>query len=263
MKRKQKTPEKGSPRWMTTFSDMVLLILVFFVMLFSMSEIETEQFRAIAESFDDRHMFDFLPAMIERDQPGEDEDVDEDEFDEEFEEEMDFENEFEEEIESDPADDEELEEMMEDIDEYLEEEDMQDVISATRDDRGIVLVLQERLLFETGEAELLEAAEPFLSQVGMLLETIPNMVEVEGHTDSRPISTFRYPSNWELSGARASSVIRYIEENHNVSRQRLNAVGYADTRPVAPNDSEENMQQNRRVVMIINDPDYAEDRQAQ
>ena len=131
------------------------------------------------------------------------------------------------------------------------------IIAATQTERGVVLVLEEQLLFETSRAEILDGAKPFLTKVGTLLTNIPNFVKVEGHTDNRQINTYRYPSNWELSGARASSVIRYIIANtEGLDPKRFTAVAYGDTRPVAPNDSEENWSKNRRVEIVILDPDY-------
>src|SRR5699024_10132032 len=79
------------------------------------------------------------------------------------------------------------------VEEYLDENDLNHVISASRTERGVVLVLQERILFHSGEAEILDAAQPFLHKIGTLLQEIPNAVKVEGHTDNRPISNYRYP----------------------------------------------------------------------
>ncbi|SFQ07754.1 flagellar motor protein MotS [Salibacterium halotolerans] len=248
MKRRKKEPEKGSPRWMTTFSDMILLVLVFFVMLFSMSVIDAKKFEAISESFQSRAILENLPSMMEREQPNQSNADTEDENEASAAE-----------SEEQTEDDRELDRLLREVRQYLEEHNLNDQISATRDDRGVVLVLQEQLLFETGEAEILTAAEPFLNKVGTLLQSLPNLVKVEGHTDERPISTFRYPSNWELSSARASSVIRYLTDNHPLPRDQFLAVGYGDTRPIAPNDSEENLRENRRVVVVISDPEFEED----
>lgn len=242
-KSSQKKQPKGAPRWMVTFSDLMTLILVFFVLLFSMSVVDAAKFQAIADSFQQRAIFDFYPSMIPFDNPSESKDVKQDPF---------------EDIRKGDNSDRELNRLLEEVNEYLERNDLTDVISAARDDRGVVLVLQERALFDSGEAEILPGAEPFLKKVGTLLETIPNMVKVEGHTDSRPISTFRYPSNWELSGARASSVIRYLVDKNELNPNRFIAVGYGDTRPVVPNTTEENLQKNRRVIIVISDPTYNE-----
>src|SRR5690606_8321240 len=111
--------------------------------------------------------------------------------------------------------------------------------------------LQERILFDSGQAELKPDGLPFLDKISLLLSKIPNYVRVEGHTDNRPISTVQYPSNWELSGARASSVIRHILDSGEFNPSRFIAAGYGDTRPIVPNTSSENWQKNRRVEIVI------------
>lgn len=249
-RRRQQKQAKGAPVWMVTFSDLMTLILVFFILLFSMSVVDATKFRAVAESFQDRAIFDFYPSLMPFDNPAEDIDVKRDPFD----------------VILDPSDDpqtneanQELDKLLQEVQQFLVDNQLKDVISASRDERGVVLVLQERTLFETAEAEILEGARPFLTKVGTLLSGIPNLVKVEGHTDSRPINTFRFPSNWELSGARASSVIRYLAENSKVEAERFMAVGYGETRPVVANTSTENLQRNRRVVIVISDPTDNED----
>ncbi|MFB5663909.1 flagellar motor protein MotS [Alteribacillus sp. HJP-4] len=249
MKHRQRKPEKGSPRWMVTFSDMILLILVFFVMLFSMSVIDAKKFEAISESFQTRDILEYFPAVEEADNPNDNEDEAAAEAQTLTQEE-----------ESGAEEDElELERLLVEVEEYLEENDLNEYISATRDDRGVVLVLQEQLLFDTAEADILPEAEPFLNKVATLLDTLPNLVKVEGHTDDRPISTYRYPSNWELSGARASSVIRFLTDITDLNADRFIATGYGETRPIAPNDSKENLRTNRRVVIVISDPAFEDE----
>lgn len=124
-------------------------------------------------------------------------------------------------------------------------------MTAKRDERGVVLVLQEAVLFDTGEAKVLKNAETLLHQIAVLLQTIPNDIQVEGHTDSRNISTYRYPSNWELSAARASGVIQYFTSKEKLPSKRFIAVGYADTKPVKDNKTNEHMKENRRVEIVI------------
>ncbi len=207
-----------------------------------MSSIDAQKFRDIAESFQQHQFFDFLPSAVEFEHQSEQREIDSDSID----------------LESMPDGQEEvdMDVLLSEIQSFLQEHKMSDMVSATRDDRGVVLVLQEQTLFETAEAELLPEAEPFLDKVGTLLMAIPNMVKVEGHTDSRPISTARYPSNWELSGARASSVIRYLIDNHSLEANRFMATGYGSTRPIVPNTDEDNLRLNRRVVIVVSDPEY-------
>ncbi|UOR11907.1 flagellar motor protein MotS [Halobacillus amylolyticus] len=247
-RQRKKVENKGSPRWMTTYADMITLILVFFILLFSMSQINLVKFDSIAESFRNRMVFDFQPSPVESNYPAEHAKMQENgEMNNEFEEPVDKPQNM-----AEPSD---LDELFKEVNQYLETNQLQNTISAMRTDLGVVLVLQEQLLFETGEAAILESGKPFLSKVGTLLTNIPNYVKVEGHTDNRPISTFKYPSNWELSGARASSVIRYLTSTiEGLGQSRFSAVAYADTRPIVSNNSPENWSKNRRVEIVIIDP---------
>ncbi|PRO65412.1 flagellar motor protein MotS [Alkalicoccus urumqiensis] len=250
MNRRRRQQDNGAPKWYVTFSDMMTLILVFFILLFSMSVVDAQKFRAIADSFQDRAVFDGFPSIVPFEEPAEERDVDENPFESQedpFEEVQNMEEE---------QMNEQLDELLVEVNEYLEENEYTEEITATRDDRGVVLVLQEQALFETASADLTGGAQPFLDKVGELLTTLPNMVRVEGHTDNRPINTAQFPSNWELSGSRASSVIRYLIDSDSLDEERFVAAGYGDTRPVAPNTTADNLQQNRRVVIIISDPAY-------
>ncbi|WP_028783480.1 flagellar motor protein MotS [Thalassobacillus devorans] len=255
----KKKEEKGAPRWMVTYSDLMTLILVFFILLFSMSQIDLVKFEAISESFRNRMIFDFYPSPVEMDNPAEQTDLKENgELSNEFENPSSEVNSTVRDAEDNELQKEhELNQLVEEVDTFLDNNELNDVISASRTDRGVVLVLQEQLLFDSGEAEVLESGKPFLGKIGTLLKNIPNDISVEGHTDDRPISTFRYPSNWELSGARASSVIRYIAGESNLNRGRFTAVAFGDTHPAVPNDSPENWGKNRRVEIVILDPAYS------
>lgn len=236
-KRKKAEPHKSSaPRWMVTFTDLTMLVLVFFVLLFAMSQIDLLKFKAIAESYANRKILDFYPSLVPGDEEGAGDELLPDE--------------------GIPLS---LEDFVEYIREYLEDKGLEELIVANRTERGAVIVLQEQVLFETGEAEIKEEATDFLDKVGEALKNLPNMVKVEGHTDNRPINTYRYPSNWELSTARSSSVIRYLTEKHGLDSKRFIAVGYGDTRPVAPNTSPENWQKNRRVEIVIMDPAFTDE----
>lgn len=243
---RKKRPKKQAPLWMVTYSDMVTLILVFFILLFSMSQIDAEKLKTVTESYQQRVIFDYYPSPVEFEQST---DVQDDEEESEDVTEIDepeqlTKEDFEERLD-------ELDRLLQQIEEYIRNEGLSEVISATRTDEGVVLVLQENVLFESGEADLIGDALPLLNKVATLLDNIPNYVKVEGHTDPRPIRTSRFPSNWELSGARASSVVRYFVDEEELDETRFQIAGYADTKPIVPNDSNANMKKNRRVEMII------------
>jgi chemotaxis protein MotB len=123
-------------------------------------------------------------------------------------------------------------------------------VRVTESGRGVAVEINASVLFTSGEAVLQSQSQPALEALGRVLAPLPNDVEVEGHTDNTPIASARYPSNWELSAARASSVVRlFIEEG--VASVRLVAVGYADTRNISPNTTPEGRAQNRRVTVMI------------
>jgi chemotaxis protein MotB len=123
-------------------------------------------------------------------------------------------------------------------------------VSVSQSNRGVVLDINASTLFEPGEAELQPAAVRTLSSVAQILIQNQQAIEVEGHTDDVPIYTPQFPSNWELSAVRASSVVRlFIEKG--VAAERLTAVGKASYQPVASNDTAEGRTRNRRVTVTI------------
>ena len=120
---------------------------------------------------------------------------------------------------------------------------------------GSVIRMKEELLFDPGSAELKPEGKAFLERIAKYLSQTPYTIRVEGHTDDRPIRTEKFPSNWELSSARSASVVHILEES-GVAKDRLSAVGYADTIPLLPNTSPENRALNRRVeIKLISIPE--------
>jgi len=115
---------------------------------------------------------------------------------------------------------------------------------------GIRVRVGGDLLFASGEAELSHDAKKILGSLGNFLNSISNQIVVEGHTDNVPIMKRKFPSNWELSVARATNVVKYLT-GMGISPKRLAAVGYGETRPIYPNDTEENKAKNRRVEILI------------
>jgi chemotaxis protein MotB len=110
--------------------------------------------------------------------------------------------------------------------------------------------LLERLLFESGSAELKPEAKAVLDTIAEILKFLPNKIRIEGHTDDRPIRSARFPSNWHLSVARALNTAYYLMSK-GVNPEKISIAGYSEYRPIAPNDSEENRAKNRRVDIVI------------
>lgn len=129
-------------------------------------------------------------------------------------------------------------------------------VEVSRVEGGINLRIQDHLLFDSGEAALTGAGEQVTQRLVNMLQRYQGTISVEGHTDSVPIDTPRFPSNWELSSARATAILRYLI-GAGIDASRLRAVGYADTRPLESNATAAGRSANRRVEIIIHDPGTA------
>lgn len=129
-------------------------------------------------------------------------------------------------------------------------------VSITRESRGLLIRLSNRVLFNTGSDIIKGESLALLDTVAEVLKGIPNSIRIEGHTDNVPISTEKFPSNWELSTSRATNIVRYLTEKHGFQPARLSAIGYGEHMPVADNDSSEGKAQNRRVDIVILSSSY-------
>ncbi len=125
-----------------------------------------------------------------------------------------------------------------------------DLLEVYANEYWLQVELRDSILFESGSAELSSQARDIFSEMARLLAEYDNPVQVEGHTDNQPIRNVRYPSNWELSAARASAIVKLLSGT-GVSAQRLSAVGYGEHQPSASNDTPQGRSQNRRVALMI------------
>lgn len=128
-----------------------------------------------------------------------------------------------------------------------------------RTDRNeIVISLSDNLLFDSASADLKPQALVVLNETAIILKSLPNEVRVEGHTDNIPVNTTKFDSNWELSSARATAVVRYLIEHGGVNEDQLFAAGYGETHPIASNDTVEGRALNRRADIVIIYPNQFE-----
>ncbi|VBB42481.1 conserved hypothetical protein [uncultured Desulfatiglans sp.] len=124
-------------------------------------------------------------------------------------------------------------------------------VLATLTDEGVVILLEDAVLFDSGKAEINSQAFNQLDAIQNIIISVHNRVRIEGHTDDVPICTPRFPSNWELSTARAVNVLKYFTASGLVDPGRFSAVGYADSKPLVPNESPEARRKNRRVEIVL------------
>lgn len=138
------------------------------------------------------------------------------------------------------------------LDNDLSEDERKEAVSGVKHDAlGVRIQLAANRIFPSGSAELRMGSLQSLDKIAEMLRGSGRKLIIEGHTDDEPIKTDRYPSNWELSAARATKIVRYLILKHKIPASRLTAVAYADQKPVVPNTSEENRARNRRIEIMI------------
>ena len=226
-KKRQEEQSPGSPAWLTTYSDLVTLLLCFFVLLFSFSTVDAQKFKAIMSSFQG------TPGVLDGGTV------------------MDPPTAYEEEIEVES----DLMDLVEYLEQYAETLGLGNKITIEVEERGIVVRFMDDVFFDSGSAKIKTESFEILKEVAELLnreEFINRQIRVEGHTDSDPIlRSSKYPTNWELSSDRATNVLRYLVEIELMDGERVSSSNYSYYRPIVPNDTPENKARNRRVDIII------------
>lgn len=225
MRRRRKRDEGSSGgTWLTTYADMMTLLLSFFVLLFAFSSIDAGNFQAIVRSL--QQGFGILQsgtsiigddiAMVS---PGD-------------------------------LGLQQLNSIFDRLATYLDSEAIPGV-SLEMDERGVTIRFADQVFFDLGKADLKPEARRILDSVAPTLKDLPNPIRVEGHTDNLPINNVEFASNWELSVRRATNVVRYLIEEKGFDPENLSAAGYAEYRPLRPNDTPDNRALNRRVDIVI------------
>ena len=246
-KNKRQAEQAGAPAWMTTYSDLMSLLLTFFILLFSMSAVSEERFKEAADSLRSALIGSSSDSILDSDGEiiG---DIDLDGYGDL--------NDYDVVDPDEPPVDpnyipEEVVELYDTVNRYLEEEGLNADVALSRDQEGVYIDIQDAILFDSGSATLKPYGRETIGQLAELFELFDNEIIIEGYTDNVPMNTQQFPSNWELSTGRALSVLRYLSESYDISPSRLSARGYGEHRPIAPNDSDANRALNRRVNIVI------------
>lgn len=228
--KKKKCPEEVSEKWAIPYADFLTLLLCLFIALFAMAQAGKQAAMEYAQAFAKAFGMRLVPfqeslpkqilpePVLKRAEPTEK--------------------------------GKRIQRQLQELQEMLKKLGLEGEFKIAYEAIGIRLILQEKLLFDPGSADIKPEMRPVLDKIYDIIKDLPNPVEVEGHTDNIPISTERFPSNWELSGARASSIVRYFI-SRGINPERLKASGYADTRPLVSNATPEGRAQNRRVEIVI------------
>ena len=254
---KQEEQAPGSPAWMATFSDLMNLLLCFFVLLFSMSSVDEAKFEEVAASFMStwsvftRGSTAIGDGMLISNGVSQLNQLDE--YINSTGKAPDGDNEVEDilkEVEEQKL--EESEELAEMVSEAISEAGLEELVELDFTSQYVQLTLNGSLLFNSGSAELTEEAKTVMEQVGIILERYSeSTIEIEGHTDSQPIHSYQYPSNNELSDARALAVFYFLIEHTNLDPSIIKHSGRGEYCPIADNSTIEGRALNRRVEIKI------------
>ncbi len=265
---KKEGPSHQQERWLITYADLLTLLLIFFVIMYGVSSVDAEKYAAVSSSLqttfqagnnildggpkitgesgqqlpgsegdDEGQAGDDQGAEIVPDEPEEEENPAQEEPTER---ELQFREQ-----------ERQLAGFLQTINSYISENGLEDQIFVADQPQGISITLSDRFLFDVGRANLKSGASGILDRLSSLFGTVDATISIEGHTDNQPITGGRYTDNWELSGDRALSVLRYFVDVRGLTPSQFQYAGYADTRPVGNNSTAQGRQQNRRVEITV------------
>ncbi len=223
------TDSGGAPAWMATFSDMATLLLTFFILLLSFANMDIVKFRDAMGSI--QQALGFMPTgtgMFQHTSKP---------------------TEFEKPLATSALKNTNYL-IQQELQDMVKEHGLEKDVEIENTPRGVVLRVRGRIFFSSGTAELKPQAYPILEKIAQIMKRFPSRVSIEGHTDNLPVSGGRYTSNWELSAARAYSALRFLMKK-GVDVKRINIAGFADTHPIASNNTEEGRAKNRRVEFVF------------
>jgi chemotaxis protein MotB len=245
MARKHKHPEHvNHERWLVSYADFITLLFATFTALYALSKSDASKAKAVADGL--REAFGVsgakmvpmealdingIPSDLARlphgqgnqNQPQSTKEAGKQEF----------------------------EEIKKQVEEFLMTKGMYDKVAIDRQERGLVVSLKEGGFFESGSADVKPEAFKVLEELAKKILSYRNLVRIEGHTDNVPIRSRTYPTNWELSSARATNVVRLLTDRYRIPPGKISATGYGDSRPKTSNDTPAGRARNRRVDIVI------------
>lgn len=267
-------PEKeNNDRWLLTYADLITLLLAFFIILFSMSNVDKEKYKAMIASLGSVFGGGVHGAAAGGSGTGEGEPNWP-----HFEPGSSFPSSFSPFIStstpmptplvSSPpgsggignaieVEAQKMEDVRQAVEGLLAKERLANDVTVTVRQRGLVISINSSVLFDSGSAQLTSKSNALVMKIaGILTPLANNQICVEGHTDTDPIHTMQFPSNWELSAARAINVLKLLMTNKNLKPENLLIIGYSEYREIAPNSTSANKAKNRRVNIVILKDDF-------
>lgn len=226
MPRKKKKGDDINPNaWLDTYADTITLLLTFFILLYSMSSVDANKLKELSYALQKSLKGNTkVEEIVDIDQLsiGTKEDIEQTQDD-----------------------------LIEKLNETIEANSFTDTVKIREEDNGVVLQLDETILFDSGKADLKKNSQKVLNMVTKIIEDVPNDVLIEGNTDDIPMYNEKFQSNWELSTARAVSVVKYFVSVKKLNPTRFAVKGYGEYNPLVKNNSAKNRAINRRVDILI------------
>lgn len=233
MPRRSSEPEKAPnhERWLITYSDLITLLMIFFVLMYTISNVNSKKFAELSASMS-KALLGQNSGHFLGDATGK----------------IPIKESLSEKVKR------EMESMLkaqQQIEKLITEQGLAGKVEVHQQARGLVISLKEALLFNSGSAVVTPEAKRIVVKVGQIIQLLPNQMRIEGHTDNLPIRTILFPSNWELSTARATNVVKLLINEVGIKPEHFSATGYGEYRPIVPNDTELNRARNRRVDIVV------------
>jgi len=236
MKRVEEKEKENKERWLLTYSDMITLLMIFFIVMYTISNVNAQKFSQLANSLS-KALNSGGGNIIGTDagngvigSGGSNTTV--------------------------QSEEDTLATIASEISSYINQNGLQSVINDYIDERGLVISFSDKLVFDSGSAAVKPEAREAILKIGTMLKKLPNYIRVEGHTDDLPIHNSQFSSNWELSAVRAINVVDILINDVKIDPARLSIVGYGEYKPLVPNTSEANRQKNRRVDIVVMNSEY-------
>jgi len=237
-------------RWLITYADLITLLMIFFVILYAMSQLDMKKYEVLAQSL---HL-EFLKSDTvlelgtgvtgslhvskQPESPPQTAKAEDTEEERRRAAKLQMER--------------DLQDLLRVIQSYIGDNHLQKDVFVEDTQKGIAIRLSDQFLFDLGKADLKQDATPVLNKLGSLFKQLDNTVSIEGHTDNLPIQPGgEFQDNWGLSAGRSLSVLRYFVDTAKIEPSKFEIAGYGETRPVAPNTSNANRQKNRRVEITV------------
>lgn len=234
MSKKPKKPEKEAnhERWLLTYSDLITLLMIFFVVMYAMSNVDVSKYEKLAQSLGvamggGKKVFQVTPGLT------------------------DTKKQLDSSASGLKTEVQKLNNLKDKVDTYLKNNGLAASVNTVVSQRGLEVNLRDTILFDSGSAEIKPAVRAKLIGIGKIINSLGNLIRIEGHTDNVPIHTAQFPTNWHLSAIRAVNVNALLIEAVHIPPQKVSIVGFGEYYPMVPNTSAENRAINRRVNIVI------------